>query len=112
MCDRVDAKLQEQMLAVQAEESRKTISHLAEQERLTAQHKAEVENSLQGDCSRVQVEHVRFCFQANLANWGPLALGWFRVKRADNLLQEVPVENLSRPEIGTAKGVLTLTEND
>lgn len=42
------SQMEEQMLAVQAEESRKTISHLAEQERLTAQHKAEVENSLQG----------------------------------------------------------------
>eukprot|EP00439_Symbiodinium_sp_Y106_P065669 s1680_g10.t1 len=48
------SQLEEQTLAAQAEESRRTqglqrtISHLADQERLTAQHKAEVESSLQG----------------------------------------------------------------
>ena len=40
---------QEQSLALQGEEARRTISHLAEEERVTAQHKAEVENSLQGE---------------------------------------------------------------
>ena len=49
MCRIIPLLCQEQSLALQGEESRRTISHLAEEERVTAQHKAEVENSLQGE---------------------------------------------------------------
>jgi len=50
------SQMEEQSLALQGEESRRTISHLAEEERVTAQHKAEVENSLQGRKLELQKE--------------------------------------------------------
>ncbi|CAJ1364611.1 unnamed protein product [Effrenium voratum] len=54
------AQMEEQIVAAQAEEARKTISYLAEQERLTAQHKAEVENSLQGRKLELQKEVTEY----------------------------------------------------
>lgn len=52
--------MEEQLGAVQAEESRRTISHTAEQERQTAQHKAEVESSLQHRKLEFQKEQLEY----------------------------------------------------
>merc|ERR1719510_2705060 len=43
------AQLEESMAGAQADESRKTISHMADQERATAQHKAQVESQMQSE---------------------------------------------------------------
>jgi ATPase family AAA domain-containing protein 3A/B len=51
---------EQQLGAVQAEESRKTISHTADQERNTAQHKAEVESALQHRKLEYQKEQLDY----------------------------------------------------
>jgi len=53
-------QLEEQLIAAQADESRKTISHSADQERNTAQYKAEVESSLQGRKLEFQQEMLNY----------------------------------------------------
>lgn len=51
---------EQQLGAVQAEEARKTVSHVADQERGTAQHKAEVESALQSRKLDYQKEQLDY----------------------------------------------------
>jgi len=54
------AQVEEQFAAAQAEEMRRTISHMADQERSTAQHKAQVESELQGRKLEFQREMLEY----------------------------------------------------
>jgi len=54
------AHLEEQVIAAQADEARRTISHVADQERGTAQYKAEVESGLQGKKLEFQEEQLKY----------------------------------------------------
>lgn len=55
--------LEQELLSAQAEEMRRTASHIADQERATACHKAEVENSLQNRKLEFQKETLQYQLQ-------------------------------------------------
>lgn len=54
------AQFEEQMVGMQAEEARRTISHNADQERNTAQHKAEIDHHLQGNKLKLNREVMEY----------------------------------------------------
>eukprot|EP00933_Yihiella_yeosuensis_P030769 TRINITY_DN24349_c0_g1_i2.p1 TRINITY_DN24349_c0_g1~~TRINITY_DN24349_c0_g1_i2.p1 ORF type:complete len:572 (-),score=125.10 TRINITY_DN24349_c0_g1_i2:169-1884(-) len=53
-------QMEEQLIQLQQDEFRKTVSHIADQERVTAQHKAQVESQLQGHKLEVQKENLNY----------------------------------------------------
>mmetsp|Transcript_73700 Transcript_73700/g.130103 ORF Transcript_73700/g.130103 Transcript_73700/m.130103 type:complete len:550 (+) Transcript_73700:56-1705(+) len=54
------AQLEEQLIAAQNDEHRRTISHMADEERNTSQYKAQVESGLQGKKLEFQEEQLKY----------------------------------------------------